>query len=76
MTPSEFTRRMNAAAVGEVVTYHVGLLARDRNLGHHPLSRAINETAKLAWAAYEAGDAILSQRRIADGVCEYRATAQ
>lgn len=51
---------------GTMAIYHTGLLMRDRQ--HAP---AVNEIAAAAWALYQHGDALLFQRRISGGDCDY-----
>jgi len=50
------------------VIYYTGLLMRDR-LNNDEL----DERARKAWDAAERGEAVLVQRRVSEGVCEYLA---
>jgi hypothetical protein len=57
------------APKGTSVTYHIGLLGKDREN-----SKEIDAAATLAWSMHKAGIAALVQRRISPGVCQYIAT--
>lgn len=50
---------------GDAVTYHTGLLMRDRQ---H--DETLNQTAAAAWALYDRGEALLFQRRAGES-CDY-----
>jgi hypothetical protein len=51
-----------------MIIYHTGLLMRDRQYDPE-----VDKRAKNAWEASENGAAILLQRRVRPGVCEYLA---
>lgn len=57
---------LNSATRGEGVVYHTGLLMRDRQR-----NTDLNGGAAAAWHEYERGRAILVQRRVSPGVCDY-----
>jgi hypothetical protein len=49
-----------------MIIYHTGLLMRDRLTD--PL---VDDRARKAWSLHECGSAVLLQRRVREGVCEY-----
>ena len=51
-----------------MIRYHTGLLMRDRLNNDE-----VDTCARKAWDASERGEAVLLQRRIREGVCEYLA---
>lgn len=63
------------ASPGDVIVYHIGLLARDRDRlasDLPPDHRAdLDATARRAWAMAAAGLGHLMQRRVAEGRCAY-----
>jgi hypothetical protein len=58
------------ARPGDTIVYHTGLLLLDRKY-----MKPLNAEAGHAWALNLAGLVALSQKRIREGVSEYRATA-
>ena len=51
-----------------MIRYHTGLLMLDRLT-----NPVVEERARNAWLLAERGEAVLVQRRIREGVCEYLA---
>jgi hypothetical protein len=75
MTIKNFSAWLRAALPGETYTYHVGLLMRDRQREtHEPQWEETEKAGARAWAAYEAKQVALTQRRVAPGRSEYIAT--
>lgn len=66
LTAATLVSVMGRAPRGTMAIYHTGLLMRDRQ--HAP---AVNEIAAAAWALYQHGEALLFQRRISGGDCDY-----
>lgn len=69
---------LKSAKPGDTITYHTGNLAYDRCVEHFADERraevvALNTTAGAFLAASKSGDALLTQRRVCEGTCEYRA---
>lgn len=64
-TRDDFNAAFRAAEAGEEIVYRVG---QTSVAAKHPSSAMAG-----AWAAYERGEAILVQRRRADGLFEYLA---
>lgn len=76
-TENDFCDRLAEAVVGDVIVYHLGLLARDRS----PVCSDLPEGQRVEVAAIanramrlcEAGRVLLVQRRLDAGCCAYLA---
>ena len=62
----QFTTALDKAKRGEEVSYHSGLLMRDRLFNPE-----VAGVANAAWAAYAEGKCLLFQRRADGGTCQY-----
>jgi len=79
---NSFAEWLSEAQRGDSYIYHVGLIANDREValseGNSKLSRderkRVWREARDAWMAYEGRQVCLTQRRVSEGVYEYRAT--
>jgi septum formation inhibitor MinC len=71
--PLAFTDWIETAPPGEKVTYHVGLLMRDRK---EPTDEALNQLANSAWRNFESGRLTLTQQRIGENKYQYSAVKQ
>lgn len=76
MTEDAFCDRVALAAPGSVITYHIGLLARDRDHLASSLApeqrQALNAVAGRAWKLAAAGWAHLVQRRVGESRFAYQ----
>ncbi len=72
----DFARWLGHAKPGEMITYHTGLLMRDRQATHTGKDRVktqIDEYAKAVLSAADMGMLTLVQRRLDEHNCEYLA---
>jgi hypothetical protein len=69
MTRLEFERALPTMKPGEVIVYHTGNLLKDRNMG--PDFMRVENVARAAWVAMEAGELHLVQIKKGDDVWDY-----
>ncbi len=63
-------RQLRQLQPGEMVVYHMGHLAHDREI-KGPLAESIGELADAAWSLARSGAGVLYQQRLPDGGFAY-----
>lgn len=66
MTIKKLFEALALATRGQRVVYHTGLLMRDRQ---HDAD--LNALASAAWELFKRREALLFQRRVSEGICDY-----
>lgn len=66
---TEFREWLRRARRGHVFVYHIGMLPNDRERDWE-----VDQVAQEAWSVAEAGEVLLTQRRLESGKYEYIAT--
>jgi hypothetical protein len=74
MTREQFKKTLAAVKHGTYITYHTGYLFYDRAPvvdGRTVKNEEVDALAREAWRAHKDDRAVLLQRRVRRGVCDY-----